>query len=95
MKRGRPLARQSTKGAAREAEHRAAAQVRRNQVNGRCEGQTPACPRWDHAGHHAHHVARRSQGGENTPTNLRWLCFDAHDWVHRNVDDARALGLLA
>lgn len=95
MKRGRPLARQSAKGAAREAEHQAAAKVRREQVRGRCEGDTPACPTRDHQGHHAHHVKLRSQGGDNSPENLRWLCFDAHDWVHRNIDAARELGLLA
>lgn len=95
MKRGRPLARQSEKARAREAEHQAAAKIRRERTRGLCEGATPACPTWDHAGHHAHHVARRSQGGENTPGNLRWLCFDAHDWVHRNIEEARARGLLA
>lgn len=95
MKRGRPLRRQSEKGAAREAEHRAAATERRELVRGLCEGGTPACPSRSHAGAHAHHVARRSQGGANTVENLRWLCWDGHDWVHRNIDAARELGLLA
>lgn len=95
MKRGRGLARQSEKAKIREAEHRAAAKIRREQVRGLCEGATPVCPTRDHQGHHAHHVARRSQGGENVPENLRWLCWEGHDWVHRNIDEARARGLLA
>jgi len=95
VKRGRPLRRQSEKGAAREAEHRAATAERRELVRGLCEGATPACPTRPHAGHHGHHVARRSQGGANTVENLRWLCWEGHDWVHRNVEDARQLGLLA
>lgn len=95
MKRGRPPRRQSEKGAAREAEHRAATAERRKLTGGLCEGATPACPTRDHQGHHGHHVARRSQGGANTVENLRYLCWDGHDWVHRNVADARQLGLLA
>lgn len=95
MKPRRPLRRQSEKAKAREAEHVAAATERRLQVNGYCEGNTPACPPREHLGHHGHHVARRSQGGGNTVENLRWLCFDGHDWVHRNPTEARRLGLLA
>lgn len=84
---------QSDKAKAREAEHRAAAAERREQARGLCEGNTPACPPRIHAGAHAHHVELRSQGGANTAANLRWLCWDAHDWVHANPDDARQLGL--
>ncbi len=64
-------------------------------MRGLCEGGTPACPERQHRGHHAHHVARRSQGGSNTADNLRWLCWEGHDWVHRNPADAKAMGLLA
>lgn len=101
MKRGAPLRRtarlraESPKAAAKRAELDAAREERRRQARDWCEGNTPACRPGAHRGQHAHHVARRSQGGAHTADNLRWLCFDAHQWVHTHVADARALGLLA
>lgn len=95
LRRGRPLRQQSEKAAAREAEHRAATAERRKLTGGLCEGATPACPQRPHRGDHGHHVARRSQGGGNTVENIRLLCWDGHDWVHRNVAEARTRGLLA
>ncbi len=41
-----------------------------------------------------HHVHRRSQGGQDVDENLVCLCRRHHDWVHRNVKDARNIGLL-
>lgn len=41
-----------------------------------------------------HHVLRRSQGGSDDPSNLVTLCRAHHSWVHDNVGDAVALGLL-
>jgi len=48
-----------------------------------------------HHGQHAHHVVPRGRGGSNDPSNGRWLCFEAHDWVHAHSTQAEALGLLA
>lgn len=95
MRRGRPLRQQSDKARARDAEYQVARAARREQVRGLCEGDTPASPPRQHQGGHAHHVARRSQGGDNGVENLRWLCWEAHDWVHANPAAARELGLLA
>lgn len=44
---------------------------------------------------HAHHLKRRSQGGRNEIDNgVTVVCFDCHDWIHRNPAAARSLGLL-
>lgn len=101
MKRGKPLKRkgglrpQSAKALVAATELAAARVERERQVGPWCEGDTPACYRGAHRHHHAHHVRRRSQGGEHTADNLRLLCYDAHDWVHTHVAEAKALGLLA
>lgn len=34
------------------------------------------------AGVHVHHRVFRSQGGNDTPDNLEWLCLTCHDDVH-------------
>lgn len=93
MKRGRPPARRSAKAKARDLELGVATAARRRLAGDWCEGATPACRPGAHRGHHAHHVQLRSQGGGHTVENLRWLCWDAHDWVHQNPDAARQLDL--
>lgn len=45
-------------------------------------------------GDQAHHVRRRSQGGQDDPSNLLWVCRACHDHVHRNPAEAVELGLL-
>jgi len=45
---------------------------------------------------HAHHVRRRSQGGGETPGNLKLVCGECHDWIHaacRRARTARPLHL--
>lgn len=46
-------------------------------------------------GDHLHHVRRRSQGGGDSPANLRLLCELCHEWTHRHPAAAVELGLLA
>lgn len=41
-----------------------------------------------------HHVVRKSQGGSNELSNLRYLSFDCHNRVHSNIAWARDMGLL-
>ena len=64
-------------------------------TGGLCEGATPASPTFEHPGFHVHHVILRSQQGRHDVDNLRVLCVAGHDWVHRNIAEARARGLLA
>lgn len=85
----------SPKRAAADAVLADARDARRRMAGDWCEGGTPACRPGAHRGHHAHHVQRRAQGVDHSVDNLRWLCVEGHDWVHRNVADAKALGLLA
>jgi 5-methylcytosine-specific restriction endonuclease McrA len=33
-------------------------------------------------GVHVHHRVFRSQGGNDEPENLEWLCFQCHDDIH-------------
>jgi len=58
----------------------------------RCEIGFYACTG---IGEHPHHVKRRSQGGSNDLSNLRWVCHRCHAEIHRNVAHAKALGYLA
>lgn len=101
MRQGRPLQRRSrlnprsAKRKLAEAELAVAREQRRRQAGGWCEGNTPACRPGPHLGYHAHHVARRSQGGGHEVENLRWLCWDGHTWVHDHPREAAERGLLA
>ena len=45
--------------------------------------------------HDPHHIKRTSQGGARMdPDNVLRLCRRHHDWVHNNITEAKALGLL-
>ena len=70
------------------------AQVR-HRSQGRCEFVDGGGRRCSKAGVHLHHVKRRSQGGADTPENLKDFCSADHRWVHDNPEAARALGFLA
>lgn len=59
---------------------------------GRCEAQVEGLCLG--RGDQAHHKRRRSQGGQDTPANLLWICRKCHDHVHRFPAQAEALGLL-
>lgn len=76
------------------AELRAARVLAMMRAKGHCEcgGFNPGCPGY---GSEAHHVVRRSQGGDHHPDNLRWLHPDCHRLVHANPAAAAAAGLLA
>jgi len=41
-----------------------------------------------------HHVLPRSRGGDNSASNLMWLCLGHHDWVEDNRTEAKEKGLL-
>lgn len=43
---------------------------------------------------HAHHRKLRSQGGEDTPENLRHLCTDCHNHVHAHPAESYLAGWL-
>ena len=43
---------------------------------------------------HRHHRKRRSQGGDDSPTNILLLPQEVHAWVHDNPDKAYELGWL-
>lgn len=45
-------------------------------------------------GDQAHHKRRRSQGGQDTPANLLWVCRACHDHIHRHPSEAVDAGLL-
>lgn len=69
-----------------------ATEVLRDWTGDRCQGRIPV--HCTGTGQHAHHVKRRSQGGSDDVTNLRWLCRACHSWAHHNVAEAKVLGLL-
>lgn len=60
--------------------------------NGQCEARLDGCAG---AGHHLHHVLRRSQGGKETVDNLIHVCWTCHNTIHANPADALERGLLA
>jgi 5-methylcytosine-specific restriction endonuclease McrA len=41
-----------------------------------------------------HHLWRRSQGGPNEDWNLKSVCAAHHEWIHRNVRQAKLLDLI-
>ena len=45
-------------------------------------------------GDQAHHVKRRSQGGDHEPGNLLWVCHRCHTWIHGNVAVSKRKGWL-
>ena len=59
---------------------------------GRCEAAVEGVCRG--GGDQAHHVRRRSQGGQDDPSNLKWVCDACHGHIHANPTAAEALGLL-
>lgn len=61
-------------------------------AHGLCEARWALdCRRW---GDQAHHKARRSQGGQDVPENLAWVCTPCHNTVHANPAEAERRGLL-
>lgn len=62
---------------------------------GWCEAAvTGICPPTRHPGEQFHHVRLRSQGGEDTASNLLHLCLRAHTWAHANPARAEQLGII-
>ena len=46
----------------------------------RCE----RCTRWTpYEVGHMHHVKRRGAGGDDTPENTMWFCYECHDIEHQ------------
>jgi hypothetical protein len=91
-KRPTPIRRVSPKTQRDRAELAAARRVLLERSRGRCEAQISS--RCSDIGMHAHHVARRSHGGTNTPANLLWVCWSCHDRIHAHPAEALARGLL-
>ena len=60
---------------------------------GRCEAALEAI--CNGRGNQAHHIRRRSQGGDHSPANLVWICEPCHTWAHAHPAEAVDLGLLA
>lgn len=93
LKRGGFLRRISEAQRQKNAEFRKNRRIRAESVQYRCEaGLLGTC---DGYGTDAHHVVRRSQGGDNSVDNLRWLCRSCHAHVHSHVEWAMSVGLLA
>lgn len=61
----------------------------------RCQGQRYGLDHRCNRGVHVHHIKQRSLGGKHEPANLVTLCPAAHEWVHCEIAQATALGLLA
>lgn len=91
------LPNRSAKAAAGDAEFEASRAERRRMARDLCEAPPHFCgtKRGPHQGHHAHHVKRRSQGGGHEVDNLRWLCWEAHQFAHDHPIEAAAYGLLS
>lgn len=93
LRRRKPMARRGRK-AEREADALAAF---RREVHARiwCEAMTPACPRWRHEGHHAHHmsIADRRRGIHDPDRGLL-VCAPAHRYVHANPAESYRQGWL-
>lgn len=73
------------------AGYRKAREAVRDAAGGVCEARCDGCTG---SGHHAHHIRRRSQGGQDTVTNLLWVCRSCHDWIHANPAASYELGYL-
>jgi len=74
---------------------RAFSQEVKRRAAGWCEAHTPDCPPGRHYGQHAHHVVPRGRGGGNDPTNGLWVCWRAHDFIHRHPQASVENGWLA
>lgn len=59
---------------------------------GRCEARFIAACRG--VPEHAHHLLRRSQGGEDEPSNMVYICALCHAAIHAEPGRAYAAGLL-
>jgi 5-methylcytosine-specific restriction protein A len=87
-----PLRRVSKKRAAANRVLAKAALLVRARSLGACEAAFSAyCTS---RGTQAHHVVRRSQGGQDTPQNLLWVCTPCHTAIHAQPEAARAAKLL-
>lgn len=74
-----------------EAEFHAARPGVVDRARGRCQAGLDGC-RGD--GQVVHHRKLRSQGGDNSEANLVLLCTSCHEWAHREVAQAVAIGLI-
>lgn len=84
-----PLAKRSRKQAARERELQKSRRIVLARSSGWCEAI--GC---GNIGGHLHHIRLRSQGRDDSPGNLLWLCTDCHDQAHRNPAWAAIAGLI-
>jgi hypothetical protein len=60
-------------------------------AEGRCEASTPDCTGW---ALHAHHILRRSQGGQHTEENMLACCRPCHEFLHHYPSWSYRHGLL-
>lgn len=63
-------------------------------AGGTCEAYLTRRAKCKRVPQHLHHRKMRSQGGENTPSNLLAVCHECHRWVHDKPAKAYELGLL-
>ena len=59
---------------------------------GRCQRKAPCC--WG-TGSDVHHVKRRSQGGTDELSNVKWLCRPCHTHIHDHPAESKREGWLA
>ena len=70
---------------------RAAKEATRLRSEGMCEARTVAC---DGQASQAHHILRRSQGGQHDATNLLDVCWMCHSYIHEHPAESYENGWL-
>lgn len=87
-----PLKPRSAKRRKRDTEYARVRLAVEARAEGWCEARLVGC---NGRGDAAHHILRRSQGGEDIESNLLWVCNSVcHSQIHGNPERSYAMGLL-
>jgi hypothetical protein len=87
-----PIRKVSKRQARKQREWKAVTKQRKEMADGWCEARWSDCTG---QGEYGHHVRARSQGGENTVENCRWICGNCHRAIHLFPQEAKDLGMTA
>lgn len=64
-------------------------------AGGQCELRIPGVCKGGRALMARHHRQMRSQGGPNTPANVKYICdLGCHAWIHKHVERSYLMGWL-